>query len=167
MDQDETMMGMALDEARSALAEGYLPVGAVLASDGTLLGRGRKGMESNHLDHAEMVVFRQVFSGDYRYTRADPISLYTTLEPCIMCWGTLRHLPIRRLVYAMSDPYGGCAAAEVTPTPPRHLSRPLEVIAGVRQREARELFRRFLDTTTESFWINGGASEFVAQVRCD
>jgi tRNA(adenine34) deaminase len=165
MKTDEAMMGMALEEAQLALDEGHLPVGAVIALEGTVLGRGRKSMESNHLDHAEMAVFRRVFSGDYQLSRSDPITLYTTLEPCIMCWGTLRHLPIRRLVYAMPDAYGGCASAKLEPDPPRHSSRPLEVVAGLRQEEARVLFETFLNTTQEIFWVEGGASEFVDQVR--
>jgi len=158
-------MGFALEEARTALEVGHLPVGAVVALGGKVLGRGRKTMASNHLDHAEMNVFRSVFTGPYSLSRSDPITLYVTLEPCIMCWGTLRHLPIKRLVYAMPDAYGGCASIEFHGHPPRHLSRPLEVLAGVRQEEARLLFLQFLETTTEPFWVNGGAPEFVAQVR--
>ena len=165
MDTDETMMGLALDEARVALRAGHLPVGAVIARGEEVLGRARKTMGSNHLDHAEMNVFRSVFIGSYSYSRSEPITLYTTLEPCIMCWGTLLHLPIQRLVYAMPDAYGGCASIEIDHQPPRHHGRPREVRAGVRKEEARLLLLEFLDTTEEPFWVNGGAPEFVAQVR--
>lgn len=165
MDRDETMMGFALDEARRALDAGHLPVGAVLASGERLLGRGRKAMGSNHLDHAEMRVFREVFTGSYSYARSEAITLYTTLEPCIMCWGTLLHLPVQRLVYAMPDAYGGCASITLVGEPPRHAGRQREVRGNVRRDEARGLFRQFLDTTTEPFWVDGGAREFVDQVR--
>lgn len=167
MDHDHAMMGEALAEARLALDEGILPVGAVLTLGAAIIGRGRKFMDFNHLDHAEMIAFRRAFTGNYPFRRGDPITLYTTLEPCVMCWGTLRHLPVRPLVYAMPDAYGGCAAADLVPSPPRHRSRPVDVIARVRQPEARALFRQFLETTTEPFWVSGGAPEFAAAVRAE
>ncbi|GAA4222609.1 hypothetical protein GCM10022253_31460 [Sphingomonas endophytica] len=82
-----------------------------------------------------------------------------------MCWGTLRHLPVSRLVYAMPDADGGCAAADLVPSPPRHRARPVAVVAGVRQLEARALFRRFLKATAEPFRVRGAARGFVADVR--
>lgn len=168
MDQlsnDEQLMGEALAQAASALAEGVFPVGAVLARGTQILGRARKTMTSNHLSHAEMNLFHQVFIGDYRFARADGLTLYTTLEPCVMCFGTLLHLPITRLVFAMEDAYGGCASATLDGAPPRHQHRPVEIVAGVRRTEARALFAAFLDTTAELFWREGGAPPFQAAVR--
>ncbi|WP_245261598.1 nucleoside deaminase [Ancylobacter sp. FA202] len=159
------MMAEALAEAAGALEAGVFPVGAVLAQGTQVLGRARKTMASNHLNHAEMNLFHQVFIGDYRFARADGLTLYTTLEPCVMCFGTLLHLPITRLVFAMEDAYGGCASVILTGAPPRHQHRPVEIAAGVRRSEARALFAAFLDTTSESFWREGGASPFQATVR--
>ncbi|KAA0116262.1 nucleoside deaminase [Methylobacterium sp. P1-11] len=162
---DRLMMGHALGEAQRALAKAYFPVGAVLAAGQQVIATGHKAMGSNHLDHAEMVVFHSAFQGNYSFSRQDGLCLYTTLEPCIMCWGTLRHLPVTRLVYAMEDAYRGCAQISDAALPPRHQSRPLLVSRGIRREEARELFRRFLDTTHEQFWVNGGAAEFAEAVR--
>jgi tRNA(adenine34) deaminase len=164
-DLDDMLMGHALDEARQALAKSHFPVGALLAAGERIVATGQKAMGSNHLDHAEMIVFRKVFQGDYSFSRSDNLCLYTTLEPCIMCWGAVRHLPITRLVYAMDDPYGGCAHVSDAALPPRHQDRPLFVRQGVRREEARELFRQFLDLTQEPFWIMGGAPEFAQAVR--
>ncbi|MCF3641840.1 nucleoside deaminase [Rhizobium sp. TRM95111] len=161
---DEEMMGHALGEARAALAEGVFPVGAVLAAGSRVLGRARKTMASNHLGHAEMNLFQAVFAGRYSFGHADGLTLYTTLEPCIMCFGTLLHLPIARLVYAMEDGYGGCAAVALANPPPRHAARVLDVSGGVCREEARALFAAFLLTTGESFWRKGGAPELQAAV---
>lgn len=84
---DDHMMGLALAEAKVALGQGIFPVGAVLASGTQILGRSHKTMVSNHLNHAEMNLFHQVFTGDYTFSRNDGLTLYTTLEPCIMCFG--------------------------------------------------------------------------------
>ena len=162
---DHMLMDRALDEARLALAKSHFPVGAVLVAGERIVASGHKDMGSNHLDHAEMVVFRSVFQGNYDFSRSDNLCLYTTLEPCIMCWGTLRHLPITRLVYAMDDPYGGCAHVSDDALPPRHQSRPLLIRRGVRREEARKLFKQFLELTQEPFWVTGGAPEFTQAVR--
>ncbi|MGG6897222.1 MULTISPECIES: nucleoside deaminase [Rhizobium] len=164
---DDDMMGLALAEAKTALEQGVFPVGAVLSAGSRILGRSHKTMVSNHLNHAEMNLFHQVFRGDYIFSRNDDITLYTTLEPCIMCFGTMLHLPITRLVFAMPDAYGGCAHVKLENSPPRHLSRAVEIVGGVRRQEASALFAAFLDTTTEEFWLTGGASHFQAAVRAN
>ncbi|GLK73013.1 nucleoside deaminase [Ancylobacter dichloromethanicus] len=165
LSSDDRMMGEALAEAAAALQEGVFPVGAVLAKGTDILGRARKTMASNHLSHAEMNLFHKVFMGDYRFSRADGLTLYTTLEPCVMCFGTLLHLPIVRLVFAMEDAYGGCASVTLNGAPPRHAARPVAIAGGVRRDEARALFASFLDTTAEPFWREGGAPHFQTAVR--
>jgi len=167
MNTDEHMMDHALAEARLALDMGVFPVGAVLASGSRLVGRAHKTMASNHLSHAEMILYHKVFVGEYAYTRDENLTLYTTLEPCIMCLGTTLHLPVTRVVYAMSDDYGGCGATKLEPAPPRHLSRQLLIQGGLRRREACKLFGEFLDNTTEPFWQQGGANHFQAAVRAE
>lgn len=164
---DEYMMGLALGEARIALDKGIFPVGAVLSAGNEILGRSHKTMLSNHLSHAEMNLFHQVFKGDYTFSRADDLTLYTTLEPCLMCFGTMLHLPITRLVFAMDDTYGGCAHTRLENAPPRHLSRSIEIVGGVRRLEACKLFADFLATTREEFWLTGGASHFRATVEAE
>ncbi|MBN8951512.1 MULTISPECIES: deaminase [unclassified Rhizobium] len=164
-ENDDQMMGLALAEAKAALDRGIFPVGAVLAAGGRILGRSHKTMASNHLNHAEMNLFHQVFMGDYRFSRDDDLTLYTTLEPCIMCFGTMLHLPITRLVFAMPDAYGGCGHVRLENSPPRHAARAVEVVGGVRRADACKLFAKFLATTTEAFWLTGGASHFQAAVK--
>ncbi|MGY5776656.1 nucleoside deaminase [Rhizobium sp. LEGMi135b] len=162
---DEDMMDFALAEARTALERGVFPVGAVLTAGGRILGRSHKTMVSNHLNHAEMNLFHRVFTGDYTFSRNDNLTLYTTLEPCIMCFGTMLHLPIGRLVFAMADAYGGCAHMRLENSPPRHVSRAVEIVGGVRRKEACKLFAEFLETTSEEFWLTGGAPHFQAAVK--
>ncbi|ENN89305.1 CMP/dCMP deaminase zinc-binding protein [Rhizobium freirei PRF 81] len=164
---DECMMELALAEARIALERGVFPVGAVLSAGSQILGRSYKTMISNHLNHAEMNLFHQVFEGDYAFSRADNLTLYTTLEPCIMCFGTMLHLPITRLVFAMEDTYGGCAHVRLENAPPRHLSRSIEIVGGVGRLDACKLFADFLDATADEFWLTGGAPHFQATVKAE
>lgn len=153
---DEPFMRAALAEAARALDLGVMPVGAVMVYRGAIVARAHKTMGSNHLDHAEINLMRALFQGDYAFERPEMI-LYTTLEPCLMCYGTLRHCSIGRLVYALEDPYGGVSHLDDATLPPRHRTRGLTVTAGVLREEVRGLFRRFLATTEEPFWREGGA----------
>ncbi|TCM55894.1 tRNA(Arg) A34 adenosine deaminase TadA [Rhizobium sp. PP-F2F-G48] len=162
---EERMMAEALAEARAALDIGIFPVGAVLCVGEEIVGRAHKSMQSSELHHAEMNLFHRVFDGSRSFARTDGLALYTTLEPCIMCFGTLLHLPISRLVFAMEDAYGGCAAVRLDPSPSRHAARTIEIVGGTCREDARSLFRAFLDTTSENFWKKGGAPEFQAAVR--
>ncbi|WP_307148127.1 deaminase [Rhizobium tibeticum] len=147
--------------------QGVFPVGAVLAAGTRIVGRAHKTMASNHLSHAEMNLYHKVFVGDYNYARAENLTLYTTLEPCVMCFGTTLHLPVTRVVFAMTDDYGGCGATRLEPAPPRHLSRQVAVEGGVRRLDACRLFKEFLDNTTEAFWRQGGAQHFQAAVYAE
>lgn len=104
----EYFMEQALAQARRALDMGETPVGAVVALDGAIIGRGCNAV-IHHCDptaHAEINALRDAAqkTGNYRLTGAD---LYVSLEPCWMCYGAMVHARIRNLYYAAPDPKGG------------------------------------------------------------
>ena len=105
-------MGLALEQAKLALVAGDFPVGTALVQDGELLGVGRNSLFSdNRIDaHAEHNVLTRLSSqlrtnnrGKSGYT----LTLYTTLEPCLMCLGTAIMHRVNRIVIACPDPTGG------------------------------------------------------------
>jgi tRNA(adenine34) deaminase len=151
--EDEKFMRFALQQARCALGEDELPVGAVLVADGQVLAGAYKSKDGNHrLDHAETQVLRKVFQG--YSANAKGMCLYTTLEPCVMCFGTMLNVRLDRIVYAMEDPYGGAVSVANTDfLPPRHRPpRYPEVVAQVLRHDARMLFKSYLQTTDNEFW---------------
>ncbi len=88
----------AIEEARHGLAEGGIPIGAVLVLDGTIVGRGhnRRVQKNSAILHAEMDCLEnagRLKAGDYR--RA---VLYSTLSPCDMCSGAILLYKIPRVV---------------------------------------------------------------------
>ena len=109
---DFDYMALALEEARTALAAGELPVGAVVVKDGAVVGRGRNTREAEHdpTGHAEIAAIRDAAKrlGDWRLTGC---TLYVTLEPCPMCAGAISSARISRLVYGADDPEKGCAGS--------------------------------------------------------
>jgi tRNA(adenine34) deaminase len=103
--QDEPFMRRALELARQAQAEGEVPIGAVVALDGKIIGEGwnRPIASSDPTWHAEIHALRTAAAAvkNYRLTGA---TLYVTLEPCDMCVGAMFHARIARAVYGASDP---------------------------------------------------------------
>lgn len=87
---------------------GNLPVGAVIVLDGQIVGKGKNSIWKPNLDlthHAEIEALRSVPCD--LFGRSREMTLFTTLEPCVMCTGAILLYRIGRLVYGSSDPYGG------------------------------------------------------------
>ena len=84
---DLEMMNLALGEARSGLAAGGVPVGAVLATGGRLLaaGRNERVQHGNPVAHAEIACLRNAG----RRASYHGMTMYTTLSPCAMCSGAI------------------------------------------------------------------------------
>src|SRR5918993_3284158 len=97
---DDALMRAALELAREALYQGEVPVGAVVALDGEVVGSGFNQPIRSHdpTAHAEIIAIRAAAKrlGNYRLTRAE---LYVTIEPCQMCVGAMVHARIARVIY--------------------------------------------------------------------
>ena len=100
-------MRMALDLAREAESAGEVPAGAVVVLDNRVIGRGRNSpIERNDpTAHAEILALRDAGAaiGNYRLEGA---TLYSTLEPCVMCAGALVAACIERLIFGARDQIG-------------------------------------------------------------
>jgi len=138
-------MGQALLEAKIALSEGEVPVGAVVvAADGAIVGRGYNHPISSHdpTGHAEIMALREAARqiGNYRLTG---MTLVCTLEPCVMCAGAIVHARIARLVFGAFDPKAGAAGSIYNVVADSRLNHQPEVVSGVREAECRQLLQEF------------------------
>src|SRR5689334_17117237 len=101
----EVLMDAALAEARRARDAGEVPVGAVVALNGEIVGRGFNQPIASHdpTAHAEIVALRDAAGrvGNYRLGGA---AVYVTVEPCLMCVGALVHARIETLVFGATEP---------------------------------------------------------------
>jgi tRNA(adenine34) deaminase len=142
--EDERFMGLALDEARAALAAGEVPVGAVVVLDGRVIGRGHNqplGLK-DPTAHAEVLALRgaaQVM-GNYRLGGAD---LYATVEPCAMCCGAAVLARVARVVYGAPDPKAGAARTLYRLLEDARLNHQAAVRGDVRGEESAALLREF------------------------
>jgi tRNA(adenine34) deaminase len=98
----------AIELAREAEQAGNLPIGALISLDGHVVGEGMNAMWSPSLSlarHAEMEAMRSVPGA--LWLRSHEMTLYTTLEPCLMCAGAILLHQIGRVVFGTADSYGG------------------------------------------------------------
>ena len=137
-------MRRALDEARAAAREGEVPVGAIVARDGEVLGIGRNRMRdlSDPTAHAEIVALREAAAA-LGSPRLDGCDLWVTLEPCAMCAGAIALARIARLYFGAADPKGGAVLHG-----PRLFGQPTchhapEIYSGIGEGESGEMLRAF------------------------
>lgn len=102
-------MQMAYQLAHQASQQGEIPVGAVIVSQGQVIGQGFNCPISSHdpTAHAEIVALRQACQSLQNYRLPDDATLYVTLEPCTMCVGALIHARVQRVVFATTEPKAG------------------------------------------------------------
>ncbi|MCX7781148.1 MAG: tRNA adenosine(34) deaminase TadA [Negativicutes bacterium] len=141
---DNRYMGLALDEARKAYAQGEVPIGAVLVMDGEVVASAHNMRETwqDATAHAEVIVIREACRklGRWRLTGA---TLYVTIEPCPMCAGALVMSRIDRLVYGSDDYKAGAVASIFNVVQNEALNHRMAVTAGVRADECAELMKEF------------------------
>jgi tRNA(adenine34) deaminase len=144
--QDERFMAQALVSAAEAAAEGEVPVGALVVSEGRIIGRGRNRTEATRqaVAHAELEALRKA-SGVVGDWRLNGCTLYVTVEPCPMCAFAAVLSRLDRIVYGAADPkFGGCGSVVDVPAAP--FNHRLAVRGGVLADECADLLREFFRT---------------------
>ncbi|WP_094813178.1 tRNA adenosine(34) deaminase TadA [Bordetella genomosp. 12] len=142
---DEVFMQQALDQARLAYAAGEVPVGAVVVNGaGEVIGTGynRTIMDADPTAHAEVVALRAAGAhlGNYRLPG---LTLYVTLEPCVMCIGAMLHARLARVVYGAQDPKTGACGSVLDVGAVAQLNHHTTVTGGVLAPPCADLLRTF------------------------
>ncbi len=147
---DEVFMQEALLEAKKAFAEKEVPVGAVAVFEGKVIARAHNRTEAlqDASAHAELLCLRQSASvlGNWRLSG---VTLYTTLEPCILCAGALFCFRVKRVVWGAPDIRQGADGSLVSLLCVRHPMHVLEVTGRVLQEPSSLLMRQFFQERRE------------------
>lgn len=135
MELDEKFMREALAEAKAALSEEEIPIGAVIVCKGRIIGKGHNMVERLHdaTAHAEMIAITaatEALGGKY----LQDCTLYVTVEPCPMCAAALNWSQVSRIVYGAPDPRRGYSLFFPSLLHPR-----TEVLSGVLAEECGSL----------------------------
>jgi tRNA(adenine34) deaminase len=144
MESDEKWMRLALEEAALAGAAGEVPVGAVIVRGEELLAKGHNSpiVLSDPSAHAELIAMRRAAAGIGNYRLAGT-TLYTTLEPCLMCAGAILQSRIERLVFGAADPKSGAAVSLYRIFDDRRLNHAVTVTEGILRDACAEILSGF------------------------
>ncbi len=163
-------MEIALEEAAVALSAGEFPVGCVIADAHGVRATGARqnsfGASVNELDHAEMVALRHLFESG---SSCDPESLtvYATLEPCLMCFGAILISGIRRIVYAYEDAMGGGCGCDLASLPMLYRDASVAVFPGVMRQKSLALFQSYFADPANDYLRDTFFAEYTLKQGLD
>lgn len=138
--EDERFLAEAITEARIGLAEGGIPIGAVLVHRGSILGRGhnQRVQKSSPILHAEMAALED--AGRLPAEVYAQCTLYSTLSPCPMCSGAATLFKIPRIVIGENTTFRG---------PEGNLKAAGVEVVILHNQECRFLMKEFLTKNPE------------------
>jgi tRNA(adenine34) deaminase len=141
---DAFYMSLALAEAKKAGARGEVPVGAVIVLRDRVVGRGfnQREQRQSPLGHAEICAIEEASTALCSW-RLNDCDIYVTLEPCIMCVGTILQSRIRRLIFGCLDPKAGAVASLYRLCDDDRLNHRVSVTGGVLAAPCAALLQQF------------------------
>lgn len=141
---DAHWMRQALLAAREAQQRDEVPIGACIVVGDTVLALAgnRTRTENDPTAHAEMVALRAAAQQAANY-RVSDATVYSTIEPCVMCAGALIQARVRRLVYGAHDERAGAVESHFRVCDTDFLNHRVEVSAGVLEQDCREIMQEF------------------------
>ncbi len=146
LEDDNTYMSLAMEEARSAMARNEVPIGALLVHKETgqiaAVSGNNTIRNSDPTAHAEINVIREVCRATGSQ-RIPDYHLYVTLEPCTMCAAAIAFARIPKLVFAGSDEKGGGVlhGAKFFDQPTCH--HKIDIQHGIQNQEAAQILKDF------------------------
>ena len=146
--RDDFYIGRCLQLADEAARCGEVPVGAVVIDPGGAVVAEGFNLRESAFDataHAEVVALRAASEARRRWY-LDDLTLYVTLEPCLMCAGALVQARIARVVYGCADPKGGAMGSLYDVPNDVRLNHRFPYTAGVRAEECAARLRDFFRT---------------------
>lgn len=140
----EKFMREALIEAQKAFELNEVPVGAVVVSEGEIIGRGHntRNTNKNPLCHGEITAINEAASviGDWRL---EGCVLYATVEPCPMCAGAIVTARMSTVVFGARNEKAGCCGSILNILQQPRFNHQVEIVDGVLVEECSELMSRF------------------------
>jgi tRNA(adenine34) deaminase len=145
--QHEQWMERALFFAGLSQRLNEVPVGALVVLDGQIVGEGfnRRELKTSVLEHAELNAIKAASKNLGRW-RLKGATVYSTLEPCIMCAGALIHARIDCLVYGAADPKFGAIESLYSLNKDTRLNHQFTAVSGVLADKSAELLRDFFQS---------------------
>jgi tRNA(adenine34) deaminase len=136
---DEFFMNEAIKEAKLALAEDEIPIGAIVVCKGKIIGRGHNLTErltdvSAHAEMQALTAAANYMGGKY----LKECILYVTMEPCVMCAGAAYWFQLGGMVFGAYDTKLGFGRLNQKITHPKTV-----ITGGIKENECSELVKEF------------------------
>ena len=131
-------MKKAFEEAKYAFFKNEVPVGCVIVNNNDVISRSSNMVEllNDSTAHAELIAITSA-QISLNSKNLDNCILYTTLEPCLMCYGAIYWSKINTVVYGASDKKRGFSRHSID------LDRKINIINGFMEKESKELLDSF------------------------
>ena len=139
MEKDHNyFMKKAFEEAKYAFYKNEVPVGCVIVNNNDIISRSSNMVEllNDSTAHAELIAITSA-QNSLNSKNLDNCILYSTLEPCLMCYGAIYWSKINTIVYAASDKKRGFSRYSV------EMDRKINIINGFMEKESKELLDSF------------------------
>ena len=131
-------MKKAFEEAKYAFFKNEVPVGCIIVNNNDIISRSSNMVEllNDSTAHAELIAITSA-QNSLNSKNLDNCILYTTLEPCLMCYGAIYWSKINTVVYGASDKKRGFSRHFI------NLDRKINIINGFMEKESKELLDSF------------------------
>ncbi len=163
----EYFMGIALMEAEKALSKNEFPVGCIITQDDEVLVTGARsgssGITPNEIDHAEINALKQLAHLNNEYLIKEKLCIYSTLEPCLMCFGAIILSGIHKIVYAYEDIMGGGTNCNLKMLTPLYQNMDITIIKGIKRENSLNLFKIFFNSPENMYWQNSLLSQYTRE----
>ena len=140
----DNFMAEALIEAKKAFEKNEVPIGAVIVIDGKIIARAHNLREilQKTATHAEMLAIEEA-NEKTGFWRLEDATIYTTVEPCMMCAGAIVQARLKRVVYGTRDFKAGCGGTIYNLLTDERFNHQCEVIGNVMESECKAILSTF------------------------
>ncbi len=144
--REEKFMLQAVKTAKRGLAEGEVPIGAVVVYEDKIVARGYNRRLKLQLAsaHAEMMAIDKACKKFRSWRLPEGCELYVTLEPCPMCMGACLNARVDKVYFGAYEQKGRSLTAELAEA--NLLNHKTEVIGGIAERECSEMLTAFFSS---------------------
>ena len=145
MNSHEHFMQEALAEAAKAAAKGEVPIGAVAVLNGEVVARAHNVREATQdpLGHAELLLLKNLSESLKSWRCFEEVTVYVTVEPCIMCMGALIQARVTRVVFGCLEPKMGACGSLYNFSNDARLHHKIEVVSDVLRDECAGMLQNF------------------------
>ncbi len=158
----EKHMESALNEAREALQDNEFPVGCVIIHNAKIIATGsrKRSQEANEMDHAEILALRELITSRPDIS-PNEVTVYSTLEPCLMCYATMIISGVRHIVYGYEDAMGGGTDLNLAALPYLYKKMDIEITPFVLRKPSLMLFKEFFSQSSNDYLQDTMLAEYT------